>query len=106
LSKLLDFLTELAINPRKQEAFIKSPDVVMKAASLSASDKIALKSRDKTQVAAPFAEEFPQMSYAVIEPNPDPLPDPDPLPPPPPPPDSKPPKESTGALIQQYVGKE
>jgi hypothetical protein len=103
LRKLLDFLTELAINPRKQEAFIRSPDVVMNAASLSEADKIALKSGDRTQVGAPFAEEFPQMSYAVIEPNPDPLPDPDPLPPPPPPPDSEPSEESTPSLALQHA---
>ncbi|HEY9834741.1 MAG TPA: hypothetical protein V6D26_29585 [Stenomitos sp.] len=95
MSNLLHFLTELAINPQKQEAFIKAPDLVMDAVRLSEADKTALKSRDRTRIAAPFADEFPEMSYAVTEPNPDPLPDPDPFPDPPPPPDSEPPGELT-----------
>lgn len=95
MNNLLHFLTDLAINPQKQEAFIKAPNVVMDAARLSASDKTALKSRDKTRIAAPFADEFPQISYAVTEPNPDPLPDPDPFPDPPPSTEPEPSEEST-----------
>ena len=85
MSNLLHFLTELVLEPQKQETFIEFPDAVMNAAGLSEVDKALLKSADKTRIAAPFTEEFPQMSYWAIEPNPDPLPDPHPIPPPPPP---------------------
>ncbi|NEP59881.1 MAG: hypothetical protein F6K31_23235 [Symploca sp. SIO2G7] len=85
MSNLLHFLTELALEPQKQEAFIKFPEVVMDAAGLSKAYKTALKSGDKTQIYAPFTGEYPQISYWTSEPNPDPLPDPDPIPPPPPP---------------------
>ena len=85
MSKLLHFLTDLAINPQKQEAFAKFPNAVMDTAGLADVDKTALKSRDRTKVAAPFADEFPQIACGTFDPVPDPLPDPDPSPPPPPP---------------------
>ncbi|NEP63357.1 MAG: hypothetical protein F6K31_41730 [Symploca sp. SIO2G7] len=84
MSNLLHFLTELVLEPQKQETFIKFPDAVMNAAGLSEVDKVLLKSADKTRIAAPFTGKFPQMFF-LGEPNPDPLPDPDPMPPPPPP---------------------
>ncbi len=98
MSKLLDFLTDLAIDPQKQQAFARFSEAFMDAAGLSEADKTALKSGDKAKVAAPFAEEFPDLACGAFDPVPDPLPDPDPLPPPPPPPDSVPQKESRRAI--------
>lgn len=90
MSNLLDFLTDLAVDPQKQRAFFKAPEEVMDAAELSQANRIAINSRDKAKVSAPFADEYPQIACGTFAPNPDPLPDPDPPlpPPPPPPPDS------------------
>lgn len=94
MSKLLDFLTDLATNPQKQKAFGQTPVALMDAAGLSEADKAALSSGDKTKIAAPFADEFPHLAYGAIDPAPDPLPDPDPSPPAEPRPDSEPPESA------------
>ncbi|MEH1814230.1 MAG: hypothetical protein V7K26_31660 [Nostoc sp.] len=87
MTQLLDFLTDLAIDPKKQQAFEKEPDALMAAARLSESERSTIKSRNSSQITAIFADEYFQPALTVGEPNPDPLPDPDPpLPPPPPPP--------------------
>ncbi len=87
MSNLLRFLTDLAVDPHKQRAFLKAPEELMNAAKLSQADRIAIESGDKAQVSAPFADEYPQIACGTLAPVPDPFPDPDP--PLPPPPDSK-----------------
>ena len=92
MSKLLDFLTDLATNPQKQKAFGQTPAALMDAAGLSEADKAALSSGDKTKISA--LDEFCQLAYSAIDPAPDPLPDPDPSPPAEPRPDSEPPESA------------
>jgi hypothetical protein len=78
MSDLFHFMTDLAINPKQQQAFAKSPDAVMNTIELSESARAVLKSRDNAQITATFADEHFQAAVFVADPNPDPLPDPDP----------------------------
>ena len=101
MSNLLHFLTNLAINPREQEAFAKYPDAVMDKAGLSKSDRAMLKSGDGAQIAVTFADKLFQYAFFITDPNPDPFPDPDP--PDSDPPDSDFPEEATRALSEQHT---
>ena len=77
MSDLFDFLTNLATNPRGQEAFTRDPQAVMEAAGLAETDQAVLKSGDRATVAEFFADEDFEPSFIAREPNPDPSPDPD-----------------------------
>lgn len=96
MSKLLHFLIDLATDPQKQIAFASIPEAVMDAAQLGEADKLALKSKDKAKIAAPFADECLQIF--CMDPVPDPMPDPDP--PEPDSPDSEP--SDKAALASSY----
>lgn len=80
MTKLLEFLTDLAANPRKQSAFAQTPTAVIEAAGLTEAERAVLESRNSTRVAAAFADELVPVAIAFREPDPDPSPDPDPLP--------------------------
>lgn len=84
MSKLFDFLTDLATNPKQQQAFVEDPILVMDVLDLSESEKMAIATGN---IAALFKDDFFQSAISVTDPSPDPLPDPDP---PEPPPDSEP----------------
>jgi hypothetical protein len=87
MSNLFYFLTDLAVNPRKQEAFEKNPDMTMETAGLSELDGIALNSRSRTRITAALADDDLKIgdlaavmgSCVYSDPGPDPEPDPDPL---------------------------
>ncbi len=79
MSNLFSFLTDLAVNPKRQETFVKSPYAVMDAAGLSESEQAMLKSGNSVKVVATFADELFQAANFTADPNPDPLPDPDPF---------------------------
>ena len=87
LSKLFNFLTDVAANPQRQVAFAQSPTAVMDAAGLTQADRAILEGRQTGKIAAAFADELPVLSIAHREPDPDPSPDPDPTPDPEPPSD-------------------
>lgn len=87
MSNLYEFLTEIATNPNGQEAFKQNPASVMAAAELSQKDQAILNSKDSSKITEAFADELPEPSFWILEPDPDPLPDPDP------PPDSSPAQE-------------
>lgn len=48
--RLIEFLTELAIDPVRVDALLKDPDGVMQAAGLSESDIELIKSRDAARI--------------------------------------------------------
>ena len=79
---LFHFLTDLAIEPRKQVAFAQNADLIMEVAGLTGADKAVIKSAEKDKISAVFANEFTVLAVGCLEPGPDPLPDPDPPSPP------------------------
>ena len=82
MSNVLNFLTDLAVNPTNQQAFSQAPTAVMEAAGLSQSDQAILKSGHNASVAAAFADELSEPGFIYGDPGPDPRPDPDPPQPP------------------------
>ncbi|MFB2919720.1 hypothetical protein [Aerosakkonema funiforme] len=95
MDKLFYFLTDLATNPRQQQAFAKDPDSVMDAAGLSEWERALVKNRNSAQITANFADPSFQAALSIVDPAPDPLPDPDP---PSEPPDSDSPEGITKVL--------
>jgi hypothetical protein len=83
MSSLFDFLTDVAINPKKQMALAKQPSAVMVAAGLSKTEWTALESKDSHTIAAASLSEMTQpFAICCVDPGPDPEPDPDPPSPP------------------------
>jgi len=92
MNNLLHFLTGLAVEPKQQEMFAKSPTALIEAAGLSEASRAKLSTGDRAGVTTLFAEQLEThelvavMGSAVLtEPGPDPIPDPDPEPIPDPP---------------------
>ncbi len=88
MSNLMHFLTDLALNPVKQQAFMANPEAVMNAAGLSEADQLVIESRDKQEITHTFANKRIQLASTFGDPGPDPTPDPDPAPDPPPEPNA------------------
>jgi len=84
MSNLLDLLTDLALDPKKQSAFINNPSSFMDGVGLSEAEQTAMMSGENAKITALFAEERVSLAYTLGDPGPDPLPDPDPFPPSPP----------------------
>jgi hypothetical protein len=84
MSNLLDLLTDLALDPKKQSAFINNPSSCMDGVGLSEAEKTAIMSGENPKIAALFAGERITLAITFADPGPDPLPDPDPFPPSPP----------------------
>lgn len=80
MSTMVKFLTDLATDPIKQAAFMSSPEEIMAAAGLSASERAVLATRSSARIAESLAGQGFQAAYLMREPNPDPSPDPDPDP--------------------------
>jgi hypothetical protein len=78
MNKLIHFLTDLAANPKKQQAFLEHPERMMAAAGLSEVEQIIIQSGDKAKITAACADEFTPLAYTFGDPGPDPSPDPDP----------------------------
>lgn len=85
MSNLLHFLTDLAVDPTKQNQFERDPYAMMEAAGLSEIDKIRLSSRERAKITVALANELQTDELiavmgccASLDPGPDPLPDPDP----------------------------
>ena len=74
MSKLLEVLTDLAINPNK------NPSDLMDEANLSEVERDVIMSREAAKIAAIFAQEEAPSALAFADPTPDPLPDDDPEP--------------------------
>ena len=89
MSNLLDLLTDLALDTKKQSAFLNNPSSLMDEVGLTEAEKTAMMSGENAKIAALFAEELVPFAITFVDPGPDPLPDPDPFPPSPPP-DPKP----------------
>ncbi|MEG4276893.1 hypothetical protein QUA62_05370 [Microcoleus sp. MON1_C1] len=89
MSNLLDLLTDLALDTKKQSAFINNPSSLMDEVGLTEAEQTAMMSNENAKIAALFAQERVPLAYTLADPGPDPLPDPDPFPPSPPP-DPKP----------------
>ncbi|MBD1811366.1 hypothetical protein NDA07_03990 [Microcoleus vaginatus DQ-U2] len=89
MSNLLDLLTDLALDTKKQSAFLNNPSSLMDEVGLTEAEKTAMMSGENAKIAAIFAEERVPFAITFVDPGPDPLPDPDPFPPSPPP-DPKP----------------
>lgn len=86
MSKLLDFLTDITINPKQQIAFAQQPKTVTDAFGLSEMDKTLIESKSSTKITAFFADKLTPLAEICNDPNPeDPFPDPDPEPEPEPP---------------------
>ena len=84
MSNLLDLLKDLALDPKKQSAFINNPSSLMDGVGLSEAEKTAIMSGENAKIAALFAGERITLAITAADPGPDPLPDPDPFPPSPP----------------------
>ena len=89
MSNLLDLLTDLALDTKKQSAFLNNPSSLMDEVGLTEAEKTAIMSGENAKIAALFADERVPLAITAVDPGPDPLPDPDPFPPSPPP-DPKP----------------
>ncbi|MCC3436504.1 MAG: hypothetical protein EAZ39_11270 [Oscillatoriales cyanobacterium] len=85
MSNLLDLLTDLALDPKKQSAFINNPSSLMDEVGLTEAEQTAMMSGENATIAAIFAEERVPFAITLVDPGRDPLPDPDPFPPSPPP---------------------
>ncbi|RKZ79344.1 MAG: hypothetical protein DRR19_25085 [Candidatus Parabeggiatoa sp. nov. 1] len=79
MSNLFSFLTDLAVNPKQQEAFANMPEAVMNTVGLSNSEQSLLQNGNSHRIAATFADEQFQAALVIGYPTPDPLPDPDPF---------------------------
>jgi hypothetical protein len=80
-NNLFNFLTDIAVNPEQQIAFLKQHDAVTVAFGLSEADQTLVKSRNSNKIAAVFANEIDWSAVVCCDPNPeDPFPDPDPEP--------------------------
>jgi hypothetical protein len=84
MSNLLDLLTDLAFDLKKQTAFINNPSSLMDEMGLTEAEQTAMMSGENAKIAALFAEERVPLAITAFDPGPDPLPDPDPFPPSPP----------------------
>jgi len=84
MSNLLDLLTDLGLDPKKQSVFLNNPSSLMDEVGLSEAEQTAMMSGETAKIAALFAEERVPLAITAIDPGPDPLPDPDPFPPSPP----------------------
>ena len=84
MSKLLDLLTDLALDSKKQSVFINNPNILIEEVGLSKAEQTAIASGEGTKITALFANEQIPLAVTTSDPGPDPLPDPDPFPPFPP----------------------
>ena len=82
MSQLLEFLTNLAIEPSQQQAFELTPNIVMAEAGLSRWEQAAIESKVKSRIIGIVASEYFQAALTVAVPEQDPTPDPDDPPPP------------------------
>jgi len=89
MSNLLDLLTDLALDTKKQSAFLNNPSSLMDEVGLTEAEQTAMMSGENAKIAALFADERVPLAITAVDPGPDPLPDPDPFPPSSPP-DPKP----------------
>lgn len=78
MKKMVDFLTDLAINPRQQTAFAVDPKAIMQAFGLSDVEQALLTRGDPAQIATAIADPAFQLASLFSDPSPDPWPDPDP----------------------------
>ena len=84
MSNLLDLLTDLALDTKKQSAFLNNPSSLMDEVGLTEAEQTAMMSGENAKIAALFADERVPLAITAVDPGPDPLPDPDPFPPSPP----------------------
>jgi len=80
MSKLFDLLTDLALDPKKQNIFINNPTTLIEEVGLSQTEQSAITSKETAKVAALFTGEQAPLAISMADPGPDPLPDPDPSP--------------------------
>ncbi|MEM9542948.1 MAG: hypothetical protein AAGA60_26080 [Cyanobacteria bacterium P01_E01_bin.42] len=80
MSQLLEFLTNLAVEPRQQQAFELTPSLAIAKAGLSQAEQAAIESQTKGAIANILATEDFQAALIAAVPNEDPIPDPDPPP--------------------------
>jgi hypothetical protein len=87
MSSLFNFLIDLATDPKKQELFEQNSSALMAAAGLTETHSTTLKSRNRADITAAFADELETGEFRAVtgsciigDPGPDPEPDPDPLP--------------------------
>ncbi len=77
---LVDFLTQLAVNPIQQEQFAADPKAVLAGSGLSPQDQAALLCGDRESLSAVAAQSLPAAHQAAVAGNcfvADPGPDPD-----------------------------
>ena len=84
MSNLLDLLTDLALDTKKQSVFINKPSSLINEVGLTEAEQTAMMSVETAKIAALFAEERVPLAISAVDPGPDPSPDPDPFPPSPP----------------------
>lgn len=94
MSNLFDLLTDLALDTKKQSAFLNNPSSLMDEVGLTEAEQTAMMSGENAKIAALFADERVPLAITIVDPGPDPLPDPDPFPPSPPSPPSDPQPDS------------
>jgi len=87
MSRLVEFITQMAVDPVRQVQFAADPKACLADASLSPADKAALLSGNREDVTAAAAQALPPAHLAAVmgncfvaDPGPDPDTDPDPWP--------------------------
>jgi hypothetical protein len=87
MTRLFNFMLNLATDPHQQALLSADPTVLIDTADLAEADKAALNSRDRAKVTAALLGELETKDLmavlgaaALTDPGPDPEPDPDPVP--------------------------
>jgi hypothetical protein len=77
MSNLLDFLSNFAVAPQKQLAFLLNPDAAMRDSTLTEVEQRLLKHGRREEISLAFADKAQWPSCTFVDPGPDPTPDPD-----------------------------
>lgn len=80
-TNMFDFLTDLATNPKRQQAFLNRPEQLLEQLDLETHDYQLLSTKQASKVIEAYSDELAQPAFMVYDPRPDdPLPNPDPPP--------------------------
>lgn len=89
MSHMIDFLTDMAVNPKMQEMFWEHPRMIMASVGLTETVQVGFSSQNNASVTSVVIDELLTNELATVvgscgmaDPGPDPSPDPPPPPPP------------------------
>lgn len=87
MSNLVSFLTDLAVDTKKQKMFAHNPQAFLEVTGLSKNEQLVIKQGSSASLIAALADDLliddlaaVMGSCYILDPGPDPSPDPDPPP--------------------------